>query len=306
MKTFPKWLLLGGLLFLLCIGVSLWRAREAPQATRAPAAQDPLRSRATTTHSNLHAGKSSRAAAAADSPSAQELHQILYSSPTPLPPRRGTNEFRGPEELRAYAESVLFSVANKANSAFGFSPTPINLSNGTYRAKCYEGGIEGVFGSNRRYMVSVVHNELEIYADHWFREQVFRDPVRLEALSREPNHVTAEGALLLAERALKALGMDEAKLRALPPPTVQQQTWKERSDLLLPVFVVYYPTKQTAEEHRNYFFRFDIMGIVPGGFVSEFHNTTFGDEKFLQMPLMPGYREKARQFIDSPAGKKLR
>ncbi|HEU0010066.1 MAG TPA: hypothetical protein VFT34_09655, partial [Verrucomicrobiae bacterium] len=132
------------------------------------------------------------------------------------------------------------------------------------------------------------------------------DPIRLEALSREPNHLTTERARLLAERALKSLGMDEAKLAALSPPIVQQQTWKERNDQLLPVFVVIYPTRQTAEEHRDYLFRFDIMGIVPGGFVSEFHNATFGDEKYLQLPLAPGYREKARDFINSPAGKKLR
>jgi len=249
----------------------------------------------------------SNAEAATTKPmSPEDLHQVLFSSPNPEPPRRGTNEFLGTEELRPYAESVLLSVANKANGAFGFSPTPISLSNGTYRAKCYEGGIEGVFGINRRYFVNVVHNELATYADPWFREQVFRDPVRLEALSREPNYLTSEAARVVAETALKTLGMDETKLATLNPPVVQQQTWKERNNQLLPVFVVVYPTIKTPDEHRDYLFRFDILGIVPGGFVSEFHNATFGDEKYLQMPLPPGYREKANGFIDSPAGKKLR
>ncbi len=147
----------------------------------------------------------------------QKVSQILFSAPYQVPEPRATNQFLGPDELRPYAQDLLLSVANKANQAFRFTTSPIALSNGTYRAKCYEEGIDGIFGMNRRYMVSVICSQIEIYADHWFREQVFRDPIRLEALSQEPNQLSAEGARSLAEQSLKTFGLDETVLARLGP-----------------------------------------------------------------------------------------
>ena len=88
---------------------------------------------------------------------------LLFTSPFTPPQQRSTNELLGPEELRPYTEGVILDWANRANAAFHFSAAPVVLSNGTYRAKCYEGGIEAVFGMDKRYVVSLVHNELEIY-----------------------------------------------------------------------------------------------------------------------------------------------
>jgi len=195
----------------------------------------------------------------------------------------------------------MVTMANKANEAFEFSPSPLTLENCGYLARCNEeGGLNGSLAMNSgRHSVSVVHNQIEIYSDRSFDMEVFRDPARLEALKRETNYLTPEEARRLADRALKALGLSEVALARLGPPMAQQQKWGERGDELLPVFVVEYPRPGKSDAVVDYYFHFDIFGTQPGGFISKFHNATFGDERFLQVPLSPGYREKVREYLQA-------
>ncbi len=236
----------------------------------------------------------------------EQQRQLLFSPPDRPRISNPTNRYNGPDVLRGYAEERMLNWVNRANQAFGFSTSPISMTNMLYGARCDEPG--GLIGSvtmnNGRHVVSVVHNDIELYFDSWFREGVFRDPARLEALSQQKNYITEEDAKLIAHNSLKSLGLRAGQLAALEPPVVSQQTWLERQNQLLPVFVVVYPARRTPEEHREYLFRFDIMGIIPGGFVSEFWNRTYGNEKFLRTESPPGYREKVTDYLQSLKQKK--
>ncbi len=108
----------------------------------------------------------------------------------------------------------------------------------------------------------------------------------------------------MAERALKILGLSDERLAALGKPVVQQQSWKEK-DRLLPVFTVAYQRRIEADVEPSHIFRFEIMGIVPGGFISEFHNSAF-DEKFLQIQLPFDYKEKVQKHLETSTDKKKR